>query len=153
MLKPLVVRPGGSTRTITVVITGVISLAGIPTFAAGDQYAVAVALAELEASRELYESNAHKGMMLQSRAELALAANDENSATATIRQAINAWEQAGSPLYAAITRLRLAQVLIDANVVHSAALELRSAGNVLHQPGARALKECSEELLRRITRG
>jgi len=108
------------------------------------------AMAELHASPELYVSDAHKGMMMHAQAELALHRGDTQIAIDDLRQAISAWNKAGSPLHTAIVRLRLAEILIEAGIVHSGDLELQSARNCFRIAGARALLQQCESLLRQL---
>lgn len=72
-------------------------------------------------------------MLERARAEVAAARGDVAGAIAATRTALERWTDIGSLVYAAATRLRLAQLLEAAGDSEGAELELCAAENVLRR--------------------
>lgn len=107
--------------------------------AVGDLGRARAALGELENRTDLWSSTAVEPVVLQARAEVALLEGHAAKAAGALREALKRWHSIGSPLHAALTRLRLAEVSIAAGDAATAELELGAAEAVCSRLGARAL--------------
>lgn len=84
-------------------------------------------LAKLKAAASLREAAGCEAWFHQARAEVALAERRHEPAIVALRQALAIWLDVGSRINAAHTRLRLAEVLVQAGDAEEADLELSAA--------------------------
>ena len=118
--------------------------------AAGNLERAANALAEVEQRPELFPTDALKAVLCRAKADVARFEDRLDDAVALYRQAIQLWQNVGSPLNIAVNRLYLANSLIQQNNVHNAELELGSAIACFKKTGAAALLKNCVELKRQI---
>ena len=111
----------------------------IVSIAANDIQRARNALTELDARPELYVTDAITAAVLRARAELATYENNLDEAITCYRQAIQLWQNVGSPLNVASIRILLANVFIDLGNCHAAELELMAAEKCFQHSGATTL--------------
>jgi DNA-binding winged helix-turn-helix (wHTH) protein/Tfp pilus assembly protein PilF len=97
------------------------------------------ALSELDRRPELYTTDSLHAVVYRARAEVSQYLGNLNEAIGFYRQAIQLWQNVGSPLNIAMMRLLLAKALLKQNNAHLAELELCAAESCFQKSGAAKL--------------
>jgi ATP/maltotriose-dependent transcriptional regulator MalT len=105
------------------------------------------ALAELAASPELCATQVATAQLAHAQGELAWAEGDSSKAEQALRASVGAWLQVGAPLQAADVRLRLCELLQEADP-SAAELELSAAEAAFRQVDAEPLLRRCQALRR-----
>jgi len=96
-------------------------------------------LNQLKKSPALLATAGCEAAFHQARAEVVLAEGDPEGAIGALREAIKVWQEVGSRINVAHTRLRLAEVLARSGEAHEAGLEFSSAEKAFAKMGARPM--------------
>ena len=96
-------------------------------------------LNQLKKSRELLATSGCEATYHQARAEVAFVEGDLEGAIGALRESIKIWQEVGSRINAAHTRLRLAEVLTRSGEAHEAELEFSSAEKAFAKMGAQPM--------------
>lgn len=104
------------------------------------------ALAELTATPELHASNASAAQLSRAQGELLWARRDLSGAEAALRRSVSEWLEVSAPLHAAEVRVRLCQLLLEADDKMGAELELGSAEATFRQVSAAPLLDRCQAL-------
>lgn len=96
-------------------------------------------LGELKKSPELLATSGCEATYHQASAEVAFAEGDLEGAIGALRESIKIWQEVGSRINAAHTRLRLAEVLTRSGEAHEAELEFSSAEKAFAKMGAQPM--------------
>lgn len=118
----------------------------------GQPERAAAALAELERTPELTSSGAVEAERSRARAELARARGEQLNAELELRQSVKLWLELGAPLHAADVRLRLAELMLEANDATTAELELSAAEVTFRQSDATSRLRRVEKVAGQIRR-
>ena len=113
---------------------------------AGELDEAAATLARLEREPELWATGAVHAYVLRAQGELDLARGDAAGAARHFRRAVQALQELGAALDAAVVRLRLAAALARAGDAEGAELELGSATRALERAGASFYLEQAQAL-------
>jgi DNA-binding winged helix-turn-helix (wHTH) protein len=118
--------------------------------AAGQHDRARSALEELDQQPALWATPALAAMVSRARAEVALCEGRRAEAMASLRRALQIWQEISAPLSAAGVRLRLAQLLLMDRDTEAAELELSAAESAFRKAGASAALQSCEEMRRSL---
>ena len=109
--------------------------------AAGRPDRARAALAELESHPDLWSGTAVEAMVMRARGEVDLLGANPAEAVRHLRESVNLWRRIGSPVNAAVTQLRLGELLHATDDHSAAALETTAARAALERLGAAAVAQ------------